>query len=145
MMTPTTDHGTFPLIDNRVHFVGRSARHHTKTDVNDSVDGEEDENGVSRPKDRLGRRWDWLAGISRQDDDWQRWERHADGDELVVLLSGAMTLELEHPDGTRSSCPLPIGHGTIVPAGTWHRGLVIEPGEVLTVTFGSPSQYRRAL
>jgi mannose-6-phosphate isomerase-like protein (cupin superfamily) len=135
---------TFPLIDSRVHFVGRTATAYTKAEIKDFIDDDIDEQGVSKPQDRFGRRWDWLAGISQQDGDWARWERHEHGDELVVLLSGAMALDLEHPDGTRSNLELSIGHGTIVPIGTWHRGIVTEPGEVLTVTFGSPSQHRQA-
>ncbi len=142
-MNPNLPFATFPLIDSRVHFVGRTATRYTKAEVKDFIGEDMDEHGVSRPQDRFGRRWDWLAGISSQDCDWARWERHLDGDELVVLLSGAMSLDLEYPDGTRSNCELLISHGMIVPVGTWHRGIVRQPGEVLTVTFGSPSQHRR--
>jgi mannose-6-phosphate isomerase-like protein (cupin superfamily) len=136
---------TFALIDSRVHFLGRTAQQFTKADVKDFVEGDEDEAGFSKPQDRHGRRWDWLAGVSWQEADWARWERHVHGDELVMLLSGAMSLDLEYPDGRRSSLELPVGHGTIVPVGTWHRGIVREAGEVLTVTFGSPSQHRRVV
>ena len=135
---------TFRMVDSRVHFHETSAQLHTTVEVKDFVGGEEGDDGVSKPQDRLGRKWGWLAGVSRQESDWNRWERHAEGDELVVLLSGAMSLDLELPDGTQSSCELPVGHGVIVPSGSWHRGIVRQAGEVLTVTFGSPSQHRRA-
>jgi mannose-6-phosphate isomerase-like protein (cupin superfamily) len=133
----------FSLLDHRVHFTGQAATRYSKHIVKDFVNTEEDERGISRPVDRLDRQWEWLAGMSHQEGNWERWERHPNGDELVVCLSGSMHLAIEFPDGTQTAIELPVSHGFIVPAGTWHRGIVTSPGDVLTVTFGSPSEHRR--
>lgn len=135
---------TFSLLNHRVHFSNQQATTFTKEIVKDFIGDEEDEHGVSTPVDRFGRQWEWVAGVSHQTGDWERWERHPDGDELVMCISGSMQLAVESPAGQTSVRDLPIGHGVVVPAGTWHRGIVAEPGDVLTVTFGSPSQHRRA-
>lgn len=52
--------------------------------------------------------------------DWTVWEMHPAGDEVVLCLSGAMTLILERVDGTRYEQDLTAGAYALVPAGVWH-------------------------
>jgi mannose-6-phosphate isomerase-like protein (cupin superfamily) len=64
---------------------------------------------------------------------WTWWERHPDGDELVMVLSGTAEFVLEDDDDTRT-VSLGAGQSTIVPAGTWHRAVVDDPCRMLFVT-----------
>jgi mannose-6-phosphate isomerase-like protein (cupin superfamily) len=64
---------------------------------------------------------------------WNRWERHPSGDELVLVLSGAVDFVLD--DGTNEqTVQLTAGLATIVPTGTWHRAIVHEPSTLLFIT-----------
>lgn len=58
-----------------------------------------------------------------------------------MLLSGAMDLILEAPEGERAVA-LAAGQAGIVPRGVWHRAVVRAPGETLHVTRGGGTQHR---
>lgn len=77
------------------------------------------------------------------EDDWTSWEMHPSGDELVLLLSGRMTLILERNDGRPvARAELSAGDAILVPRGTWHTADVPEPAEALFVTPGSGTRHR---
>ncbi len=63
-------------------------------------------------------------------------ELHLDGDELLVVLTGALTVELTTDEGTVAPVEVPAGHGCVVPRGVWHRLLVAEPTTLLHATPG---------
>ncbi|MGF7155898.1 cupin domain-containing protein [Novosphingobium gossypii] len=73
---------------------------------------------------------------------WDSWEMHPGGDELVVCLSGEMTLIQEYPDGRLHSETLQAGQYAINPAGVWHTADVIRPASALFVTAGQDTQGR---
>jgi len=73
--------------------------------------------------------------------DWAHWEMHPAGDELVCLLKGAVTLQLER-DGGVQECPMTAGQTVIVPRGVWHTARVHEPSELLHVTQGAGTKHR---
>ncbi|MFC6635429.1 cupin domain-containing protein [Microbulbifer taiwanensis] len=76
------------------------------------------------------------------DRNWANWERHPNGDEIVVLLSGAATFILEM-DGGRREIPLSrTGEYAIVPKGVWHTAQVQEPSRVLFITPGEGTEHR---
>ncbi len=62
-------------------------------------------------------------------------EMHPDGDELLYLLSGAVTVRLELPGGDRE-VSLGAGEALVVPQGTWHRITLREAGQLLHITPG---------
>jgi mannose-6-phosphate isomerase-like protein (cupin superfamily) len=62
-------------------------------------------------------------------------EMHPDGDELLHLVSGAVTVHLELPDGDRS-VELGPGDALVVPQGVWHRIVLREPGQLIHITPG---------
>ena len=62
-------------------------------------------------------------------------EVHPDGDELLYLISGAMNLRLEHPDGD-VEVELRAGQAVVVPRGVWHKLTLREPGQLLHITPG---------
>ena len=68
-------------------------------------------------------------------------ERHPDGDELLILLSGRIRLRLELAGGTRD-VELVGGQAVIVPAGTWHQINADEPGQLINITPGPGGEAR---
>ncbi|OZS41273.1 cupin domain-containing protein, partial [Photobacterium sanguinicancri] len=76
--------------------------------------------------------------------DWTSWERHPNGDEIVLLLSGAVTFILEH-DGQQQATQLEqAGAYLIVPKGTWHTARVATPSRMLFITAGEGTEHRAA-
>jgi hypothetical protein len=74
--------------------------------------------------------------------DWESWEMHPAGDELVVCLEGAITLIQELPDGRFHSTVLRPCEYAINPAGTWHTADVAEPTKALFITAGQDTEHR---
>jgi mannose-6-phosphate isomerase-like protein (cupin superfamily) len=68
-------------------------------------------------------------------------EMHPDGDELLLLLSGAALVELEEETGTRRVALAP-GQALVVPKGVWHRVRLREPSRLLHVTPGPGGEHR---
>jgi mannose-6-phosphate isomerase-like protein (cupin superfamily) len=91
-----------------------------------------------RPELRGGR----LVGTYHNAQDWDIWEMHPAGDEVVCLLSGAIDVVLDEPDGERV-VELEAGRTCIVPRCVWHRAIVREPGDTLHITRGEGTQHRR--
>lgn len=83
----------------------------------------------------------FLVTRARMTSDWPHWEMHPQGEELVTLLSGRVTLVLD--DGRRESrVELAPGQTWINQRGTWHRALVHEPSELLFMTAGWGTEHR---
>lgn len=74
-------------------------------------------------------------------EDFPHWERHPQGEEVIVMLSGAMDVILDEPDANRT-VRLETGQAMLVPKNIWHRGVVVEPGEALFVTEGEGTDHR---
>jgi mannose-6-phosphate isomerase-like protein (cupin superfamily) len=62
-------------------------------------------------------------------------EMHPDGDEILFLVSGAVTVRLELPDGDRT-VELGAGDAVVVPQGIWHLITLREPGRLVHITPG---------
>jgi quercetin dioxygenase-like cupin family protein len=61
------------------------------------------------------------------------WEMHPTGDELLVMLTGALTVD--YSDGVQQgSCSLAAGDAVAMPSGLWHRLRLREAGLLLTLT-----------
>ena len=82
-----------------------------------------------------------LMGITSQSADWNHWERHPAGDEILVLLSGEMELVFEKGD-KEERASLEAGQTFIVPKGAWHRGIVKKPGQLMFITPGAGTEHR---
>jgi mannose-6-phosphate isomerase-like protein (cupin superfamily) len=61
---------------------------------------------------------------------YPNWEMHPEGDELLILASGSLSVEIREGE----TAPLPPQAAFIVPAGTWHRLIVHEPSVLIAVT-----------
>lgn len=83
-----------------------------------------------------------LITAARSTEDWPHWEMHPEGEELVVLLRGKVTLVVER-DGRelRQTLEAP-GQAWLNRRGDWHRAIVHEPSEMLFITHGAGTQHR---
>jgi quercetin dioxygenase-like cupin family protein len=70
-------------------------------------------------------------------------ERHPDGDELIYLLSGEMTVVIEAPGGDEHHT-LEAGDALIVARGLWHRIEITQPARLIHLTPGPSSEFRPA-
>jgi mannose-6-phosphate isomerase-like protein (cupin superfamily) len=62
-------------------------------------------------------------------------EMHPDGDELLYLVSGAVTVTLELSDGN-TEVDLGAGDAIVVPQGVWHQITSREPAQLIHLTPG---------
>jgi hypothetical protein len=83
-----------------------------------------------------------LVTASRFTADWPHWEMHPAGEELVLLVTGALDLVLEDAGGARTTLPLRGRGAVLIPRGTWHWARVREPSELWFVTYGEGTQHR---
>lgn len=70
-------------------------------------------------------------------------EMHPEADEVIYLVSGAIDLFLDGPDG-ESIVSIRTGEASIVPRGVWHRLVMRKPGKLLFVNSRTGMQGRRA-
>lgn len=82
-----------------------------------------------------------LMGASQQTADWDHWERHPAGEEILTLLSGELEIVLQTQAGEERAVLKP-GQALVIPAGIWHRGIVRIPGELLFITAGAGTEHR---
>jgi quercetin dioxygenase-like cupin family protein len=82
-----------------------------------------------------------LMGSTGQNADWNHWERHPAGEEILTLLSGELELVLDTERGEERAS-LKAGQTFIVPKGVWHRGIVKKPGQLMFLTPGSGTEHR---
>jgi mannose-6-phosphate isomerase-like protein (cupin superfamily) len=83
----------------------------------------------------------WLMCALPKKDDPPTWEMHPAGDEILYMLSGALDVVLEQPDGEQVIA-LRAGTACVVPRGVWHRTVVRVPGDMLAITYGKGTQHR---
>ena len=72
---------------------------------------------------------------------WDGWEMHPRGDELVVCVSGRITL-LQELDGRSHALALEPGDAVINPPGVWHTADVAGEATALFVTAGIGTEVR---
>lgn len=75
-------------------------------------------------------------------DDWASWESHPAGEEVVVLISGAIEFMLDTPAGqTKLELKQP-GQFLLIPRGTWHTANIAQHAKVLFITPGEGTAHR---
>lgn len=86
---------------------------------------------------------EYLVTSHTHEADWPNWEMHPNGDEIVALISGAVTLILEGPGGQHDEVELNLpGSYAFVPRGTWHTARVKKPATMLFITAGEGTRHR---
>jgi mannose-6-phosphate isomerase-like protein (cupin superfamily) len=83
-----------------------------------------------------------LVIVSGGEGDWTSWEMHPAGDEVLVLLEGALAMVFEHPDGRITRHHMAPGGTLIVPAGVWHRAVGQRGVRMLFITYGAGTQHK---
>ncbi len=83
-----------------------------------------------------------LISLFRFEESWTSWEMHPQGEEVVCVLQGHMTLQQELLDGTRHSVELGPGDYAINPRGAWHTADATQPVVALFVTPGKGTTNR---
>lgn len=82
-----------------------------------------------------------LITAFRMTEDMEHWEMHPQGDEVLILLSGALEIVLDAGQG-EERLVLAAGKACIVPRGAWHRIVVREAGDLVFVTCGEGTRHR---
>ena len=77
-----------------------------------------------------------LIALHTFEEDWPSWEVHPNGDEIVVLLSGAATFVVKHGDVSREVHMSNPGDAVIVPQGAWHTAKIVGKTSMLFITPG---------
>ena len=82
-----------------------------------------------------------MVMIFASDASWTQWERHPAGEEVVICLSGRMTVRRE-VDGGQDAIELGPGEAMINPPNVWHTADVTEPGHIMAITPGLGTEHR---
>ncbi len=82
-----------------------------------------------------------LVSMHRFTADWDVWEMHPAGSEMVLCTSGAITL-IQEVVGEQARIELRPGHYAINPAGVWHTADVPEQAEAVFITAGEGTAHR---
>ena len=75
-------------------------------------------------------------------EDWDSWEIHPKGAEVVICTHGAMVLTQEFPDGRTETVALSAGEYAVNPPGVWHTADVAESATAVFITAGEGTQHR---
>lgn len=101
---------------------------------------------------------DWYAGYGERHDgdgadgrlvsmftftgNWDSWEMHPHGEEVVLCTAGRMTLHQEHADGSTATLTIVPGEYAINPRGTWHTADIAGAATAVFITAGLGTQAR---
>ena len=74
--------------------------------------------------------------------DWDGWEMHPHGSEVVLCIDGEMRLTQEYPDGRTEKLTLRAGEYVINDPGVWHIADIAEQATAIFITAGEGTQMR---
>ncbi len=83
-----------------------------------------------------------LVNLFTFTESWTGWEMHPHGDEVVLCLSGALTLHQENSDGTVTQVTLGSNEYAINPPGVWHTADVSGEATALFITAGMGTEHK---
>lgn len=83
-----------------------------------------------------------LVSLHAFDAPWTMWEMHPSGAEVVLCVSGTMTLHQERGDGTVHSVVLRPGQYAVNEPGVWHTADVTGRATAMFITAGLGTQHR---
>ena len=82
-----------------------------------------------------------LVMMGSSDASWTTWERHPAGEELVVVISGGLTL-IQEIDGKERRIEMSEGEAIVNPRNVWHTADINAPCRTLFVTPGLGTEHR---
>lgn len=131
-----SDDGVFSLSDQSVH-LGLGAT----VVVQEPFDGMAwyerygERHGSDGPEGRL-------VSMHTFTEDWDSWEVHPVGEELVLCVDGRLRLHQEL-DGETTTVTIGAGEAVVNPPGAWHTADVLEgPARALFITAGEGTEHR---
>ena len=83
-----------------------------------------------------------LVTMYRFSENWDSWEMHPLGDEVVLCVSGRMTLHQEQTDGSTASTTIGAGEYAINLPGCWHTADIEGEATALFITAGLGTEHR---
>jgi mannose-6-phosphate isomerase-like protein (cupin superfamily) len=84
-----------------------------------------------------------LVMMYRFEQDWDSWEVHPHGHEVVVCVQGRVRLHQEMSDGAVRSTEVGPGEAVINEPGVWHTADVVDgPVQALFITAGLGTEHR---
>ena len=83
-----------------------------------------------------------LVSMYRFTDDWDSWEVHPHGSEVVLCVGGSMILHQEKADGSSATVTLTPGQYAINEPGTWHTADVEKEATAVFITPGMGTEHR---
>ena len=82
-----------------------------------------------------------LVSLYSFSENWTSWENHPMGDEVVICVTGEITLIQEVAGGT-TSVTLRAGDYAINPRGVWHTADIANHAMALFITAGMGTEHR---
>lgn len=83
-----------------------------------------------------------LVSHYRFTEDWDSWEMHPAGDEVVLCLEGSIVVHQQRTDGTEATVTLGPGEYAINPPGCWHTADIGVAATCLFITAGLGTEHR---
>jgi uncharacterized cupin superfamily protein len=83
-----------------------------------------------------------LVSMHSFTEDWDMWEVHPEGSEVVLCVTGEMVLHQEAPDGTSATVGLGAGEYAVNEPGVWHTADVRDTATALFITAGRGTAHR---
>lgn len=83
-----------------------------------------------------------LVSHYRFTEDWDSWEMHPAGDEVVLCLDGSIVIHQQLADGSEATVTLGPGDYAINPPGCWHTADVAGAATCLFITAGLGTEHR---
>lgn len=83
-----------------------------------------------------------LVTMYRFAESWPMWEMHPNGEEVVLCISGSMTMHQEMADGSTATSVIGPGEYAINPPGAWHTADIEGEATALFITAGLGTQHR---
>lgn len=73
---------------------------------------------------------------------WTSWEMHPSGEEVVICVTGRITMLQQLPDGSEWKLELGPGDYAINAPGVWHTADVDAPATALFITVGEGTSHK---
>lgn len=81
-----------------------------------------------------------LVSLYHFTQDWDGWEMHPHGAEVVICIAGEATLIQRDAAGVETRIALAAGDRAINPAGVWHTADVADQASLLFITVGAGTE-----
>jgi quercetin dioxygenase-like cupin family protein len=81
-----------------------------------------------------------LVSLHHFTQDWDGWEMHPHGAEVVICIAGEATLIQRDSAGMETHITLTAGERAINPAGVWHTADIVDQATMLFITVGTGTQ-----